>query len=57
MSQPLDFIPPEANREEDDYDRLPEAVRFSISRQDFLWLSDESKARLVQNECEPDPEY
>ena len=57
MSQPLDFIPPEANREEDDYDRLPEAVRFSISRQDFLWLSDESKASLVQNECEPDPEY
>lgn len=37
-----------------DYDRLPEPVKQSHSLAEYLWLSDEQKATLMQDECEPD---
>ena len=39
---------------EDDYDRLPRSIQGMYSRQQWLWLSDEGKAGLVQRECEPE---
>lgn len=39
---------------DDDYDRLPEAVKFSISRKEWLWLTAEQKAGLTQTETEPE---
>lgn len=38
----------------DGYEDLPEAVRQYYSREEYLWLSDEEKARLVQSETEPE---
>jgi hypothetical protein len=39
---------------EDDYERLPECIKHTISRKEWLWLSHEQKARLEQTECEPE---
>ena len=38
----------------DDYNDLPEPVRFAVSRQEYLWLSDAEKARLEQDLTEPE---
>lgn len=37
-----------------DYDQLPEPIKMIVSAEEYLWLSDEQKARLVQDECEPE---
>jgi len=39
---------------QDDYDRLPEPIKLSYTRAEYLWLSDEEKASLEQKECEPE---
>lgn len=44
----------QASSEEDDYDRLPEAIKFGISRHEYLWMTDDQKANLIQQECEPE---
>jgi hypothetical protein len=36
------------------YARLPESIRATYSRAEWLWLSDAEKGRLMQTECEPD---
>ena len=38
----------------DDYAQLPEPIKLSYTRQEYLWLSDSEKATLVQQECEPE---
>ena len=38
----------------DDYDELPEPIKLSYTRAEYLWLSDAEKATLVQQECEPE---
>lgn len=38
----------------DNYDELPEALKGIYSRAEYLWLSDDRKATLVQRETEPD---
>lgn len=38
----------------DDYAKLPECVQQYYSREEFLWLSEEQKAGLIQAECEPE---
>lgn len=38
------------------YDELPEAIKATLSSKEYLWLSDAEKARLIQNETEPEPE-
>jgi hypothetical protein len=38
----------------DDYDGLPDGIKLSLSRIEYMWLSDHEKATLVQTECEPD---
>lgn len=38
----------------DEYSTLPESIRALYSREEYLWLSDGQKARLVQRETEPD---
>lgn len=52
MNQAPESMFDESSR--DDYDNLPEPVKFVVSRKDYLWLSDEAKARLIQDECEPE---
>lgn len=37
-----------------DYDQLPEGVKLAYTLQEFLWLSDAEKARLLQTETEPE---
>jgi hypothetical protein len=39
---------------DDDYERLPAAIKASYSRKAWLWLSDQEKALLARNECEPE---
>lgn len=36
------------------YDELPDPVRQYYSRQDYMWLTDEQKAHLIQTETEPE---
>lgn len=36
------------------YLALPEAIRALYTFEQYLWLSDLDKARLIQNETEPD---
>ena len=38
----------------DAYDELPEALKDAFTRTEYLWLADDTKAVLVQRECEPD---
>lgn len=38
----------------DGYESLPEVLKQYYSREEYLWLSDEEKARLVQSETEPE---
>jgi len=40
--------------EKDDYEALPVPVKAGYSRKQFLWLSDQEKATLVQRETEPE---
>lgn len=51
LLQPLDDVV-QGNGE--DYDRLPEPIKQTFSRREFLWMSDEQKARLTEQECEPE---
>lgn len=37
-----------------DYDQLPEPIRMIVNEREYLWLSDEQKANLIQQECEPE---
>lgn len=44
----------QAVTEKDDYEALPVPVKAGYSRKQFLWLSDQEKATLVQRETEPE---
>lgn len=49
------FSGPTTNDEtNDDYDELPEVVRQYYSRKEYLWLTDQQKADLIQLETEPE---
>jgi hypothetical protein len=37
-----------------EYNALPESIKATLTFEKFLWLSDLEKARLVQDETEPD---
>jgi len=37
-----------------DYDDLPEAIKAGVSFKAYAWMSDAEKARLIQNETEPE---
>ena len=39
-----------------EYEQLPESIKLYYSEQEYLWLSDDAKARLIQTETEPDEE-
>ena len=43
-----------AESEQDDYEQLPEPIKQTMTRTEYLWLSDAEKAGLVQQECEPE---
>lgn len=38
----------------DPYDQLPEVIRQYYSRTEYLWLTDEQKAHLTQENTEPE---
>ena len=38
----------------DPYDTLPDAIRQYYSRTEYLWLTDQQKADLMQHETEPE---
>ena len=46
-----------AESEQDDYSRLPEAIRDVYSRREYLWLAEDQKSRLIQTETEPEVFY
>lgn len=37
-----------------EYDQLPESIKVTLSHREWLWLSDAEKARLIQDETEPE---
>lgn len=39
---------------EDDYDRLPQAIKDVYARHEYQWLTEGQKARLIQTETEPE---
>lgn len=39
-----------------EYDRLPECIKAIYSEEQYLWLSDDDKKHLIQNETEPECE-
>lgn len=43
-----------SDRAADAYEQLPDCVRQYYSRHEYLWLSDDQKARLIEQECEPE---
>lgn len=43
----------EANAD-DEYGALPDPIKSILTRQEWLWLSDFEKARLLQDETEPE---
>lgn len=36
------------------YTKLPDAIKTDMSHKEWLWLSDQEKATLVQTETEPE---
>ena len=40
--------------DEDDYEGLPDGIKLTLSRIEYMWLSDHEKATLVERTCEPD---
>lgn len=40
-------------RRADPYLALPEAVRYAYSRDEWMWLTDDQKANLIDSECTP----
>lgn len=38
----------------DGYDQLPESIKTIYSPLEYAWLSDREKARLIDNETEPE---
>lgn len=36
------------------YDELPDSIKATLSRKEFIWLTDKQKAELVQQATEPD---
>ena len=39
------------------YDALPESIKAYYSYEQYLWLSDAEKGRLIEVETEPDNNY
>lgn len=39
-----------------DYESLPDGIKAEYTEQQYLWLSDAEKARLIQKETEPESE-
>lgn len=37
-----------------DYDQLPESIKALYTQEQYLWLSDDEKATLIQRETEPE---
>lgn len=37
-----------------EYDALPESIKAALPHYEWLWLSDAEKARLIQDETEPE---
>ena len=50
MNQPSSPL----QRTPDGYDSLPEPIKASYTRQQWLWLSASEKKNLLKAECEPD---
>ena len=42
--------------DDDEYANLPTPIQMRYTREQWLWLSDDEKVRLMANETEPDPE-
>ena len=36
------------------YDALPESIKATLTRREYIWLTDSQKAELVQQATEPD---
>ena len=54
MSSPTDDVLSSRSDSPDPYEQLPEAVRQYYSRSEYLWLTDDQKAHLIEAETEPE---
>lgn len=39
------------------YEDLPECIKQYYTEKQYMWLSDDAKARLLERETEPEAEY
>lgn len=39
---------------DEDYEKLPEAIRASYTPKEYRWLGAERRARIIDEECMPD---
>ena len=37
-----------------DYDRLPEAIKCTMTPKEFAWMSDSDRTRIIEDYCYPD---
>ena len=54
VMRPLPDSVIEAIELDDEYERLPEPIKMIVSRKEYLWLTDERRANLIQEECDPE---
>lgn len=45
---------PQLDMHSREYDELPEVIKATMPHREWLWLSDAEKARLIQDETEPE---
>lgn len=39
-----------------DYDSLPDAIKLSVTPKEFSWMTDQQRANLITECCDPDVE-
>jgi hypothetical protein len=54
MSSAMDASLSSLSSQHDPYDALPEVIRQYYSRNEYLWLTDDQKAHLFQENTEPE---
>lgn len=41
-------------RLQDEYDSLPEPIKGAVSKQEYLWMPEVQKKKIMDSECFPD---
>lgn len=54
MSSAMDDVLSSLSSDPDPYDQLPACIRQYYSRREYLWLTDDQKAHLTEDNTEPE---